>query len=110
MGTDEVQQIVANVFTYANSESDLIKAWRTVNEAGCSTRRDKFVALAQELQNLHPERLIFLAVKALAPLLECTPREVSSLCAWAVRHEIIEKVGTYVPHVMPQRYRVLRKK
>jgi hypothetical protein len=107
---DHVQQIAANVFTYSDEESLLMKAWKSVLAATCSTRREKFVALIENLDCVREGREIFLPVKTLAPLLGCKPRDVSSLRNWAERQGIIEKSGDYTPHVMPQKFRVLHKR
>jgi hypothetical protein len=103
---DHVQQIAANVFTYSNEESLLDKAWARVQSASIATRREKFIALAQELQKLRPGKEIFLAVKPLSLLLGCSTRQVTSLIRWAMRHDIVERMGDYIPHVKPYGYRV----
>jgi hypothetical protein len=95
----EVRKIAESVGRYpAGGPDPLEAAWEAVGEAATTSRYERFLALARELQLSRPGQTIALPLERVASLLNCSINLISRYRQRAVQDKRLTLVTTYIPH------------
>lgn len=110
LAEQEVRQIALSVSRYAPGGPDpLDSAWQATQEETYTSRYERFLALARQLQSVRPDQTIALPLKRIAALMGVHWTTVSAYRQKAVTDGLLAPVGEYIPHRRAGLYRFSEK-